>query len=128
MTKTWFSGNFCPRDATCSLDQGELTPSNGPKIRTMTFTGNPPNQTYTGTVQAFKDQEDFYKHFTQPDMWKKCEGQILHISENIAMFSIIGTQYGGDGRTTLGLPDLSNERTPDGDYYIYTEADIGHGR
>ena len=35
-----------------------------------------------------------------------CNGQLLAISQNNALFSILGTTYGGDGRTTFGLPDL----------------------
>lgn len=35
-----------------------------------------------------------------------CNGQILQISQNTALFSILGTTYGGDGRTTFALPDL----------------------
>jgi len=35
-----------------------------------------------------------------------CEGQLLSISQNSALFSLLGTMYGGDGRTTFGLPDL----------------------
>jgi microcystin-dependent protein len=35
-----------------------------------------------------------------------CEGQLLQISQNSALFSLLGTIYGGDGRTTFGLPDL----------------------
>ncbi len=35
-----------------------------------------------------------------------CDGQLLPISQNTALFSLIGTIYGGDGRTTTGLPDL----------------------
>lgn len=35
-----------------------------------------------------------------------CDGQLLPISQNSALFSILGTTYGGDGRTTFGLPDL----------------------
>lgn len=35
-----------------------------------------------------------------------CDGQLLPISQNTALFSILGTTYGGDGRTTFGLPDL----------------------
>lgn len=35
-----------------------------------------------------------------------CDGQTLPISQNQALFSILGTTYGGDGRTTFGLPDL----------------------
>lgn len=35
-----------------------------------------------------------------------CDGQLLQISQNTALFSLVGTTYGGDGRTTFGLPDL----------------------
>lgn len=38
--------------------------------------------------------------------WALCEGQLLSIAQNQALFSILGTTYGGDGRTTFGLPDL----------------------
>ena len=38
--------------------------------------------------------------------WALCQGQLLAISQNSALFSILGTTYGGDGRTTFGLPDL----------------------
>ncbi len=41
-----------------------------------------------------------------PRSWALCEGQLLSISQNDALFSLLGTVYGGDGRTTFGLPDL----------------------
>ncbi len=41
-----------------------------------------------------------------PRSWALCQGQLLAISSNSALFSILGTIYGGDGRTTFGLPDL----------------------
>lgn len=41
-----------------------------------------------------------------PQGWAKCDGQLLAISSNEALFSLLGTTYGGDGRTTFGLPDL----------------------
>ncbi len=41
-----------------------------------------------------------------PRGWAFCDGQLLAISTNQALFSILGTTYGGDGRTTFGLPDL----------------------
>jgi len=41
-----------------------------------------------------------------PRGWAFCNGQLLPISQNTALFSLIGTTYGGDGRTTTGLPDL----------------------
>ncbi|NMH59127.1 phage tail protein [Alteromonas sp. MYP5] len=45
--------------------------------------------------------------------YAKAEGQILQIATNTALFSILGTTYGGDGRTTFALPDLRG-RTPVG--------------
>ncbi|MCH2193491.1 tail fiber protein [Kordia sp.] len=41
-----------------------------------------------------------------PRGWGLCNGQLLAISSNTALFSILGTTYGGDGRTTFALPDL----------------------
>lgn len=41
-----------------------------------------------------------------PRGWAFCDGQLLSIAQNSALFSILGTTYGGDGRTTFGLPDL----------------------
>lgn len=41
-----------------------------------------------------------------PRGWALCDGQLLAISQNTALFSILGTTYGGDGRTTFALPDL----------------------
>lgn len=41
-----------------------------------------------------------------PRTWAFCSGGLLAISSNTALFSILGTTYGGDGRTTFGLPDL----------------------
>ena len=41
-----------------------------------------------------------------PSGWMFCEGQLLPISENDALFNLSGTTYGGDGQTTFALPDL----------------------
>jgi microcystin-dependent protein len=41
-----------------------------------------------------------------PRGWAFCNGQLLPISQNTALFSLIGTTYGGDGRTTTALPNL----------------------
>ena len=40
-----------------------------------------------------------------PRGWAFCDGQLLAVSQNDALFSLFGTIYGGDGRTTFGLPD-----------------------
>lgn len=52
-----------------------------------------------------------------PRGWALCEGQILPIAQNTALFSILGTTYGGNGTTTFALPDLRG-RVPLG---------VGHG-
>ena len=41
-----------------------------------------------------------------PKGWAFCNGQLLPINQNQGLFSLLGTTYGGDGRTTFGLPDL----------------------
>ncbi len=41
-----------------------------------------------------------------PRGWAWCNGQLMSISQNTALFSLVGTTYGGDGRVTFGLPDL----------------------
>jgi microcystin-dependent protein len=41
-----------------------------------------------------------------PTGWALCNGQLLPISQNTALFSLLGTQYGGDGKSTFGLPNL----------------------
>lgn len=41
-----------------------------------------------------------------PRNWAVCDGSLLQITRNTALFSILGTQYGGDGKDTFGLPDL----------------------
>ncbi len=41
-----------------------------------------------------------------PRGWTNADGQLVSVSQNQALFSLLGTMYGGDGRTTFGLPDL----------------------
>src|SRR4029077_11401657 len=46
-----------------------------------------------------------------PKGWATCDGQLLPINQNQALFSLLGTTFGGDGRVNFGLPDLTG-RTP----------------
>lgn len=48
-----------------------------------------------------------------PKFWALCNGQLLPINQNQALFSLLGTQYGGNGTTNFALPDLRS-RTPIG--------------
>jgi microcystin-dependent protein len=41
-----------------------------------------------------------------PKGWMRCEGQVLNVSANTALFSLLGNAFGGDGKTTFALPDL----------------------
>jgi microcystin-dependent protein len=43
-----------------------------------------------------------------PRGWAMCNGQLMPISQNTALFSLLGTQYGGDGRSTFALPNLQS--------------------
>ena len=42
-----------------------------------------------------------------PKGWADCNGQLLSLAQNTALFSLLGTYYGGDGRSTFGLPNLN---------------------
>src|SRR5262245_60899308 len=46
-----------------------------------------------------------------PKGWAMCDGQLLPISQNTALFSLLGTTYGGDGKSNFALPDM-RERAP----------------
>ncbi|WPO78344.1 phage tail protein [Flavobacterium sp. KACC 22761] len=54
---------------------------------------------YLGTIKAFAFN-------FPPRGWQLCQGQIVSIAQNTALFSLIGTYYGGNGQTTFALPDL----------------------
>lgn len=41
-----------------------------------------------------------------PKGWALCDGQLMPISQNTALFSLVGTYFGGDGKSTFGLPDM----------------------
>lgn len=64
-----------------------------------------PDQASAGTEAYIGDIISVGYNFC-PRGWASAEGQLLAISSNTALFSLIGTAYGGDGRTTFGLPDL----------------------
>lgn len=55
-----------------------------------------------------------------PKDWALCNGQVIQISQNGALFALIGTQFGGDGRSTFNLPDLRG-RTPIGEGALRSE-------
>jgi len=59
-----------------------------------------------------------------PKNWARCEGQLLPINQNQALFSLMGTTYGGNGQTNFALPDL-RERAPIHRGNGFTQGEIG---
>ena len=58
-----------------------------------------------------------------PQGWLSCEGQLLSISQNPALFSLLGTTYGGDGTQNFAVPNLKGKAPAAGmGYYIATEG------
>ncbi|NQU24163.1 MAG: phage tail protein [Candidatus Nealsonbacteria bacterium] len=58
------------------------------------------------SYEPFLGEVNLFAGNFAPRGWAYCDGQILQISQHDALFSLLGTRYGGDGRTTFGLPDL----------------------
>lgn len=57
-------------------------------------------------MEPFIGQIQLFGFNFPPRGWAQCNGQILSIAQNTALFSLIGTYYGGNGQTTFALPDL----------------------
>ncbi|MCG9794194.1 phage tail protein [Flavobacterium algicola] len=60
----------------------------------------------TYSQEAFLGEIRMFAGTFAPRNWALCDGQLLPISQNTALFSLLGTNYGGDGLTTFALPDL----------------------
>jgi microcystin-dependent protein len=56
--------------------------------------------------EPFLGQIELFPYNFAPRGWAFCQGQLLSIQQNSALFSLLGTTYGGNGSTTFGLPDL----------------------
>lgn len=56
--------------------------------------------------EPFLGQIAFVPYMFVPKNWAECNGQLLPISQNTALFSLLGTTYGGNGTTTFALPDM----------------------
>lgn len=73
-------------------------------------------------VESYIGQVFLFAGNFAPRNYHECNGALLAISENQALFSILGTVYGGDGRTTFGLPKI--ERPEKGGIYVITVVGI----
>src|SRR4051812_47092398 len=57
------------------------------------------SEAYIGEIRIFSGNY-------APKSWALCNGQLLPIAQNTALFSVLGTRYGGDGKTNFALPNL----------------------
>ncbi|AZZ94469.1 phage tail protein [Hahella sp. KA22] len=57
-------------------------------------------------AESFLGEVRIFAGYYVPQQWSFCNGQILTIQQNTALFSLLGATYGGDARTTFGLPDM----------------------
>ncbi len=59
-----------------------------------------------------------------PRGYALCNGQLLPIAENVALFSLIGTTFGGDGKTNFALPNYAGQAPAGSNYYIAVEGNF----
>ena len=65
-------------------------------------------------MEPFLGQIELFPYNFAPRDWAFCEGQVIPIAQNTALFSLLGTTYGGDGTQTFALPNLKGkEPNPD---------------
>ena len=64
----------------------------------------------------------------EPNGWAFCDGRLLPISQNTALFSLIGAKFGGDGRTTFALPDYTDKAPTGSSYFIRLQGSIMSGQ
>ncbi len=83
----------------------------------------------SGSAKAFAANDHYlgqiklFPYGKTPDGWLYCNGQTIPISQNTALFSLIGTMYGGDGSTVFAVPDLRGKEPAGGmGYYIATSG------
>jgi microcystin-dependent protein len=70
-------------------------------------------------VEPFIGQIELFPYTFAPVNWATCEGQSLSISSNTALFSLLGTTFGGDGMTSFQLPNMKGkEPVPGLQYFI----------
>ena len=70
-------------------------------------------------MEPFLGQIELFPYNFAPSRWALCDGRLVPIQENVALFSLLGTQFGGDGKANYALPDLRGKGIVAGlNYYI----------
>ena len=60
----------------------------------------------------------YLAEYVPPKEWEVCDGRLLNIRDEIALYSLLGTKFGGDGKTTFALPDLRKHELLQGITYL----------
>ena len=68
-------------------------------------------------MEPFLGQIELFPYNFAPKGWLACTGQLVPINQNQALFALLGTQFGGDGRVTFGLPNLQGKAPAGGLQY-----------
>jgi microcystin-dependent protein len=76
-------------------------------------------------MEAMLGQVVLFPYLFTPEGWAPCDGQAIPIQQNAALFSLLGTQYGGDGVSTFALPKLASLQAQDGSEVRYFIAMTG---
>ena len=63
-------------------------------------------------MEPFIGQVELFPYDFVPRGWAPCEGQTLKVRENQALSTLLKNRFGGDGKTTFGLPDLRKDAPP----------------
>jgi microcystin-dependent protein len=80
-------------------------------------------------MEPLLGQIELFPYNFAPKGWLACTGQLLQINQNTALFSLLGTNFGGDGMTTFALPDLQGKAPLAGlTYYMAATNGIYPGR
>jgi microcystin-dependent protein len=70
-------------------------------------------------MDNYLGQIELFPYSFAPMGWVLCNGAIINIMQNSALYSLIGNQFGGNGSTTFGLPNMTNMSPTAGmEYYI----------
>jgi microcystin-dependent protein len=69
-------------------------------------------------MEPFLAQIQLFAFDFAPRGWLPCDGQVMPVTQNTALFSLLGFKYGGDGKTTFGLPTLPPLGPTGPGYYI----------
>ncbi len=79
-------------------------------------------------MEPYLGQIQLFAFGFAPDGWLLCNGALLQINENVALYSLLGTKFGGDGQTNFAIPNLVGARPQNvtSNYMCYYIASEGY--